>query len=49
MRRGNWTRLVARRLFPWATPDEEDLRIYRREWITPASGPNTRHTLRRAF
>ena len=45
-----WARLLARRLFPWRIPlTAEDRRIYRRDWITPGSGPNTRHALRHAF
>ena len=45
-----WSRLLARRLFPWRIPlTGEDRRIYGREWITPASGPNIRHALRHAF
>ena len=45
-----WERVLARRVFPERVPlTAEDLRIYRREWVTPASGPNTRHDLRNAF
>ena len=48
--RWDWERVVAQRMFPWQVPlTQEDLRIYRREWVTPDSGPNTRQALRRAF
>ena len=45
-----WERVLVRRMFPEEVPlTAEDQRIYRREWITPESGPNTRHQLRYAF
>ena len=45
-----WCDLFARRLFPKRTAVPESwMRIYRREWITPAVGRNTRHDLVHAF
>ena len=45
-----WRDAFARRLFPGRiTVPESWMRIYRREWITPAVGRNTRHELRHAF
>ena len=46
----SWKDVLARRLFPGRlTVPEPWMRIYRREWITPAVGRNTRHELRHAF
>jgi transposase-like protein len=46
----SWKRVVARRLFPNLLPlTAEDWRLYRREWVTPHSGPSTLHQLRNAF
>lgn len=46
----SWERVLTRRLFPDEAPlTAEDRRIYRREWITPESGPNTRHQVKNAF
>jgi len=45
-----WRDVLARRLFPGRVElPAEWMRIYRREWITPAVGRNTRHALRHAF
>ncbi len=46
----SWRDVFARRLFPGriAVP-QSWMRIYRREWITPAVGRNTRHDLVHAF
>jgi hypothetical protein len=46
----NWKRLLGQRLFPSRLPIPTAWkRIYRREWITPAIGVNSRHTLKRAY
>lgn len=46
----SWKRVVARRLFPSLLPlTAEDWRLYRREWVTPQSGPSTLHQLCNAF
>lgn len=46
----SWKDVLARRLFPGRLNVPEPwMRIYRREWITPAVGRNTRHELRHAF
>ncbi len=48
--RWSWEQVVAQRLFPHLLPlTPEDWRLYRRQWITPHSGPNTLHQLRNAF
>ncbi|HEX5043290.1 MAG TPA: hypothetical protein VFV75_10315 [Candidatus Polarisedimenticolaceae bacterium] len=48
--RWSWERVFAKRLFPYRLMlTAEDWRLYRREWITPQSGPNTLHQLRNAF
>jgi transposase-like protein len=46
----DWKRLLAQRLFPsrLRVPDSW-MRIYRRDWITPAVGKNQRHRLVHAF
>jgi hypothetical protein len=45
-----WQDVLARRLFPGRIGVPKSwMRIYRREWITPAVGHNTRHHLRQAF
>ena len=45
-----WRDVFARRLFPGRIGVPASwMRIYRREWITPAVGRNTRHRLRHAF
>jgi hypothetical protein len=46
----SWARVLARRLFPSleAVP-QAWMKAYRREWITPAVGPNTSHQLKNAF
>jgi len=46
----NWRDAFARRLFPRRICVPESwMRIYRREWITPAVGRNVLHDLRHAF
>jgi hypothetical protein len=46
----SWKDVLARRLFPGRlTVPEPWMRIYRREWITPAVGRNLPHDLRHAF
>jgi transposase-like protein len=46
----SWKDALARRLFPGRlTVPEPWMRIYRREWITPAVGRNLPHDLRHAF
>ena len=46
----SWSDVLARRLFPARLEVPVPwMRIYRREWITPAVGRNTRHELRHAF
>ena len=46
----SWKDVFARRLFPARlTVPEPWMRIYRREWITPAVGRNLPHNLRHAF
>jgi transposase-like protein len=46
----DWRRLLAQRLFPSRLKVPEAwMRIYRRDWITPAVGVNQRHRLRNAF
>jgi transposase-like protein len=45
-----WERLLGRRLFPQRESlDPVSLQIYRRDWITPELGPNTRHRKRLAY
>jgi len=45
-----WRDVFAARLFPGRiAPPKGWMRIYRREWTTPAVGQNTRHQLRHAF
>ena len=45
-----WREIFARRLFPGRiTSPAGWMRIYRREWITPAVGRNLRHDLAQAF
>lgn len=45
-----WRDVFARRLFPGRIAAAKQwMRIYRREWTTPAVGRNTRHELRHAF
>jgi len=46
----SWRDVLARRLFPGRIELPAGwMRIYRREWITPAVGRNSRHALRHAF
>jgi hypothetical protein len=46
----NWSRLLAKRLFPWRVPLPRPwVAVYRREILTPEIGPNCRHRLVRAF
>jgi transposase-like protein len=46
----SWSRVFAQRLFvKRVQPSEPWMKIYRREWITPAVGRNQRHTLANAF
>ena len=46
----SWKDVLARRLFPGRLMVPEPwMRIYRREWITPAVGRNLPHALRHAF
>jgi hypothetical protein len=46
----DWPRLLARRLFPSRLKVPESwMRVYRRDWITPAVGRNQRHRLVNAF
>ena len=46
----SWSRVLARRLFPSHVPLPESwARLYRRDWITPELGTNSRHTLIQAF
>jgi hypothetical protein len=45
-----WQDVFSRRRFPLRIDLFESwMRIYRREWVTPAVGNNTRHDLRHAF
>ena len=45
-----WRDVFAKRCFPLRIDLSESwMRIYRREWVTPAVGNNTRHDLRHAF
>ena len=46
----DWSRVLVKRLFPWRLRVPAHwMTIYRRELITPEIGPNTRHSLARAF
>jgi transposase-like protein len=46
----SWSRVLAKRLFAKRVqPSDAWLKIYRREWITPAVGRNQRHTLINAY
>jgi hypothetical protein len=46
----SWTRVLARRLFPWRVSVPNSwMKIYRRDWVTSAVGNNRRHTLVNAF
>lgn len=46
----SWDRVLSRRLFPSLTAVPRDwMRVYRREWVTPALGHNARHALSWAF
>jgi len=46
----DWSRVLVKRLFPWRLRVPAHwMTIYRRGLITPEIGPNTRHTLIRAF
>jgi len=46
----NWSRVLARRLFPWKVRVPEPwMEVYRRQLITPEIGHNTRHALKQAF
>jgi hypothetical protein len=46
----SWRDVFAGRLFPGrVVPPKGWMKIYRREWITPAVGRNTRHDLQHAF
>jgi hypothetical protein len=45
-----WAAIFSQRLFPGRIALPEGwMKIYRREWITPAVGPNVRHDLLHAF
>jgi hypothetical protein len=45
-----WPRALGRRLFPARERiDSEWMRLYRRDWLTPELGKNTRHRLKYAF
>ena len=46
----SWARVLAQRLFvDRVGPSESWMKIYRRDWITPAVGRNVRHRLKHAF
>jgi hypothetical protein len=46
----NWERVLARRLQPSKVKaGEAEMRVYRREIVTPPAGNNRRHELKRAF
>ena len=46
----SWSQVFARRLFPGRIPLPEGwMKVYKREWTTPAVGRNTRHRLAHAF
>jgi transposase-like protein len=46
----SWSRVLGKRLFPAQVPLPESwVRTYRRDWITPELGRNSRHTLVHAF
>jgi hypothetical protein len=45
-----WSRVLSQRLFAKRVrPSDAWMKIYRRDWITPAVGNNQRHTLVNAF
>jgi hypothetical protein len=46
----SWPRVLAQRLFPWRVKVPKSwMRLYRREWITPALPRNRLHALKNAF